>query len=161
MRKNPKKIIFVANAAFTIVNFRKELIQSFLEKNYEVIVACPTTCPLSNIEDVSSRLIKLGVSHYSIPLSRNGINPFSEIKLFLSLVKLFKKEQPFAVLNYTIKPVIYSSIAAKLACASKIYSTITGLGYLFTSKTIKSRIISSIVKFQYFLALKLNTLVFF
>lgn len=161
MKPVSKKIVFVANTAFTITNFRKELIKSFVEENYEVIVACPTFCSLSNIEDVSSSLRDLGARHYPLLLSRSGINPFSDIKLFISLLKLFKKEQPYAVLNYTIKPVIYSSIAAKISSSAKVYSTITGLGYLFTSKSLKNRIIAFIVKLQYFLALQFNTLVFF
>jgi glycosyltransferase involved in cell wall biosynthesis len=156
-----KKIIFVANAAFTITNFRNELIKSLKDKNYEVIVACPPFCPLSGNINASESLKKIGVVHYPIHLSRSGTNPISEIKLFISLANLFKTEQPDIVLNYTIKPTIYGSLAAKIFSNAKIYSTITGIGYLFTSRSFKSKLLGLIIKSQYYVALKTNNIVFF
>ncbi len=158
---NSKKIILVANAAFTITNFRKELIEKFVDMNYQVIVACPSSCTLSGENDVSLGIGLLGATHFAIPLSRSGINPFSEIKLLLSLIGLFRKEQPDVVLNYTIKPTIYGSIAASVCRKTKIFSTITGLGYLFTSRSIKSKLLNLVVRIQYYIALRRNTLVFF
>ncbi|MBV1911899.1 MAG: glycosyltransferase family 4 protein [Kangiellaceae bacterium] len=156
-----KKVVLVANAAFTITNFRSELIGEFISRGYKVVVACPESCLLSGQENVSDTIGELGAKHYAIPLSRSGINPFSEIKLFLSLQKLFKKEDPEIVLNYTIKPTVYGSIAAKSSCRAKVFSTITGLGYLFTSNSLKSKILGFVVKLQYFIAFKLNHTLFF
>ncbi len=156
-----KKCIFVANTAFTIINFRKELIQTLINNSYEVIVACPKSCSLMNEDNVVDAIESIGATHNSIPLSRNGINFLSEIILFISLILLFKKHKPAIVLNYTIKPTIYSSLAARLSCRAKIFSTITGIGYLFSNNTIKNRFLALIVKFEYFFALKCNSLVFF
>jgi len=156
-----KTVILVANAAFTVINFRKELITTLLSRNYQVIVACPRECSLLNSENVSHAFEEIGVTHYELPLSRNGINPFSELKLLLALIKLFRTYKPEVVLNYTIKPTIYSSLASLFYKNTKVYSTITGLGFLFTSKSFKARVIGSLVKVQYFFALKLNDLVFF
>jgi glycosyltransferase involved in cell wall biosynthesis len=157
------KVILVANAAFTILNFRKELIQTLLDKGYQVIVACPKECTLMHSNNVYESFEKIGAIHYEIPLSRSGTNPFSEIKLFLSLIKLYRAYKPEIVLNYTIKPTIYSSIASLFSKNTRVYSTITGLGFIFTnnSNTLKDKTISFIVKLQYFLALKFNDLVFF
>ncbi|MFT4781975.1 MAG: glycosyltransferase involved in cell wall biosynthesis [Pseudohongiellaceae bacterium] len=156
-----KKVVLVANTAFTILNFRKELIQSLIKENYEVIIACPMSCSLMNESNVGKEIETIGATHYSIPLSRIGTNPLSEIKLFLSLLRLYRKEQPGVILNYTIKPTIYSSLAAKLSCRAKVFSTITGIGYIFSNESLKSQLLALIVKSQYWLALKCNRLVFF
>ncbi|BBI68843.1 hypothetical protein PKHYL_30340 [Psychrobacter sp. KH172YL61] len=42
------------------------------------------------------------------------------------------KVKPDYVLGYTIKPVIYGSLAAKLARVPHIFALITGLGYAFS-----------------------------
>ncbi len=157
----PKTVILVANAAFTIINFRKELIAQFLQSGYQVIVVCPSACALLEEQDVSSHFERLGATHLSIPLTRSGINPFSEIKLFVSLLRIIRRIKPDVVLNYTIKPTIYGSIAAAFSPKTRIFSTITGLGYLFTSKSLKSKLLGLVVKMQYYFALKMNTLVFF
>jgi len=58
------------------------------------------------------------------------------------------------VFNYTIKPVIFGSIAARLAGVKNIYSMLTGLGYVFVAKGGKALIIKTISKFLYRIALK-------
>jgi len=55
-----------------------------------------------------------------------------------------KAEQADAVLGYTIKPVIYGSIAAKLADVKNRTAMVTGAGYLFASKSLKARLIKLI-----------------
>ena len=44
--------------------------------------------------------------------------------------QIFRRERPDIVFNYTIKPNIYSSIAAKW-CGSKVICMVAGLGYMF------------------------------
>ena len=53
----------------------------------------------------------------------------------MALYELFKKEKPDVVLWYTLKPVIYGSIAAKKAGVPHKDARITGLGYAFTAQT--------------------------
>ena len=77
------------------------------------------------------------------------------------MFNIFRSEKPSVVLNYTIKPIIYSSIAARLSGVKNILSTVTGLGYLFTDSSVKAKLIQSIVRFQYFVAFKCNKTLFF
>ena len=58
------------------------------------------------------------------------------------------------MLSYTIKPVIYASIAAKKANVSNINAMITGVGYLFTSSSIKANILKFFGKKLYKYGLK-------
>lgn len=86
-------------------------------------------------------------------MNKNGINPISDLKYFFSLHKLFRREKPDAILAYTIKPVIYGSIAAWGAKVKNINAMITGVGYLFISTTFKAKILKSITKKIYSIAL--------
>jgi glycosyltransferase involved in cell wall biosynthesis len=72
-----------------------------------------------------------------------------DIKYCINLYKLFRREKADIVLSYTVKPVIYASMAAKLAGVKNIYAFIAGTGYTFLSKDIKARIIGVLVKFLY------------
>ena len=78
-----------------------------------------------------------------------------------SLFFLFRSLKPDVILTYTIKPVIYGSIAAKLFGVSRIYAMIEGLGYAFIGDDLRSRFINIIVKILYYLSLKANQNVFF
>jgi glycosyltransferase involved in cell wall biosynthesis len=52
----------------------------------------------------------------------------------LNFYRVYKRWKPDIVHHFTIKPVIYGSIAAHFAKIPIIINTITGMGYLFTDK---------------------------
>ncbi|MFA0422770.1 glycosyltransferase family 4 protein, partial [Vibrio sp. 10N.222.54.A1] len=69
---------------------------------------------------------------------------------------------PDFVMGYTIKPVIYGSLAAWLAGVKNTFSLITGLGYAFTGEAKgKRKFIQKILQFLYKIALNTNAGVFF
>lgn len=155
------KVVFIANSGFTIVNFRSELIQSFRNLGFKVYVLCPENCSLIGKVDLLEKLSTLGVEFIPIELNRSGLNPYLELRCFLTILKILRILKPDLVLNYTIKPTIYGSIASKLASVHKVSSNITGIGYVFTSKSLKAILIAKLIKFQYKLALMFNYKVFF
>jgi glycosyltransferase involved in cell wall biosynthesis len=70
--------------------------------------------------------------------------------------------RPDAVLGYTIKPVIYGTIAARLARVPRRFALITGLGYAFTGEaTGKRKMIQQMARRLYALALGKAERVFF
>ncbi|MFW5613626.1 MAG: glycosyltransferase family 4 protein, partial [Campylobacter hyointestinalis] len=78
------------------------------------------------------------------------------LKTIFELYKLYKQLKPDIVLNFTIKPNIYSSLICrylKIPCISNI----TGLGTIF----IKQNFITKIAKFLYKIALNKNKSIFF
>jgi glycosyltransferase involved in cell wall biosynthesis len=149
----------VANAGFTLTNFRKEIILSLKDLGNEVTLLCPYDERLDSF--FKKELETLNVKHLEIPLERKGLNPLKDIRLSLVLYNIFKKESPDYVFNYTIKPVIYSSIAARLAGVKSINSFITGLGFVFTNEGWKAKFIKVIVCFLYKISLKGNKNIFF
>lgn len=153
--KKNLKVILVANTSFTITNFREELIAELANRGHRVIVICPTE------SGANRALSKMNAQVIPINLSRKGLNPIRDIKYLLNLYKIFKKERPDVVLNYTIKPVIYSGLAAKLASISSINTFMTGLGYLFVSSDIRTKLIRVLVTFLYRLSLKFSKNIFF
>ena len=57
---------------------------------------------------------------------------------FFALVRMMRKLKPDIVFCYAIKPVIYGSLAARVAGVPRVYSMITGLGFVFVEKERKS-----------------------
>lgn len=161
MGRSIKKCVFIANAAFTLLNFRRELIRKLIDSGFEVVAVCPRVCALSHSDDVRSLFNMIGVRHVPIDLNRQGLNPIHEGKYFFNLFFFLQKEKPDLVLNYTIKPIIYGSIAAKLAGIKRISSNVTGLGYLFSDTSFKAKFLRSFVKLQYKAAFQCNDMVFF
>lgn len=150
-----QKIAFIASYPQSLLNFRLALMQLLQRQGHTIIAIAP------HDDEVSKKLNSLGIEYITINMQRNGINPITDFILMTDLCKILRKEKPHAIFAYTIKPVIYGSIAAKLAGVPSIYSMITGTGYIFLNVNLKSRIIGLIARNLFKFALYFNRLVFF
>ncbi len=124
----PVRFLLIASFADSLLNFRGALIDSLGVAGFEVHVAAPG---VSSDPIVMKSLAARGVFAHDISLRRTGMNPFQDMAFLIELFALIRKVRPSAVLAYTVKPVIYGMIAAKLAGVSRRFSLITGLGYAF------------------------------
>lgn len=129
-----KKFILISPKNRSAYNFRGDLIKDIQAKGYDVVVTGP------NLEGVD-KIEALGAKFVEVPVDKNGTNPFADILYCLKLKKIFKEEKADAILGYTIKPVIYGSIAGWLAGVKNSTAMVTGAGYLFASKSMKAKLI--------------------
>jgi len=129
------KIVIIAGFAPSLVHFRGNLIQEMIKQGHEVIGMAPE-------EGFGPALQALGAEYQRIPLVRNGMNPLQDLRTLRFLVKKMREIKPDVVFSYTAKPVIYGSLAARMANVENIYSMITGLGYAFIGKTWKQRLVA-------------------
>lgn len=125
--------------------------------NGHEVIACAPQSP----QYVVDALKDMGVSYEDIFLERTGTNPVSDFKALLGLKRLFTRYRPDAVLSYTIKPVIYGSLAAKFSQVPRVFSMITGVGYVFDGSSLKRKLMRTAVQPVYRAALRSNARVFF
>lgn len=72
-------------------------------------------------------------------LNNHSMNPRKDFKTSCQLYKIFRSIRPDLVLNFTVKPNIYSTIICKILNIKTI-NNITGLGTLFTTKSVTSKV---------------------
>lgn len=118
------KIVVLASVTRSLLNFRGDMIRDWVSRGHAVIACGPESGFEREIQE-------LGASIIPVRLERTGLNPFKDLTYCFDLVKLFRKERPDIVFSYTIKPVIYGSLAASLCSVPEIFSMITGAGYAF------------------------------
>lgn len=133
-----KRILLVGNTAWSMYNFRGNLIKRLVQ-DYEVCVAAPYD------ELFSERITSLGAKFIPVDISAKGTNPLTDLKLTAKFVRLFKQEQLDFVFLYTIKPNIYGGIAARI-CKLPFIAITTGLGYTFVVDNLVSRIARKLYK---------------
>ena len=125
-----KKIFLVSRCAWTLFNFRAGLMRELVKNGNTVIGGGAAG------DGFEPKIEALGVKFNGLPVDKKGINPRADVKLFWTLYRWYRKEQPDIIHHFTIKPVIYGSIAARMAKIPKIVNTVTGLGYVFTDEKI-------------------------
>ena len=148
------KVMIVAGLDLSLILFRRELIESWLQIDCSVVAAAPN-------RKVEGALKEIGVRYHTLPLERTGLNPVKDLILLCSLIRLFRKESPDCLYLYTIKPVIYGSLAARVMPSCRVFSMITGLGYAFTRSEDEGKLLRKLLVFLYRIALKRNRKVFF
>lgn len=146
-------ILIIASYSNSLTKFRGALIETWLSEGHTIIAAAPGN-------DVKNALELRGIEYHEIPLERTSLNPFKDSLLLISLIHLLWRIKPEYLFLYTIKPVIYGSLAAFFLNKVAVYSMITGLGYVFINKD-KNMVFKRIVVYLYKLALKRNNKVLF
>jgi len=150
------RIIIIGALPSSLVNFREELIKLFIANNHQVI-AMASGASKTEVDSVE----RLGVKYIDYSVQRNGQNPVPDLKTLLSFIRVFKEEKPDVILAYTIKPVIWGGIAAKISPNTRFYGLVTGLGFAFQKSGLKRKLLSTIVTSLYRFALSKSTKVIF
>ncbi|WP_417315518.1 glycosyltransferase family 4 protein [Cycloclasticus pugetii] len=131
-----KTFLLIASFPDSLIKFRGALLRALVAKGLSVHVAAPD---ISSAASVREELVLMGIQVHEIGLQRTGTNPLADLRAVLEMQRLMRKIKPDYVLGYTIKPVIYGSIAAWLAAVPKRFALVTGLGYAFTGEASGKR----------------------
>jgi hypothetical protein len=93
------KAVLVHNTSLYLNLHYAELIESLLARGWRVSCVAPR-------DDATAALEALGAQCTDISLSRRGMNPFKELGGLRALYRVFRRERPDVVLNFSIKPAI-------------------------------------------------------
>ena len=122
------KFLMISSFLPSVLNFRGKLLEAIHQQGYEIHIVAPD---LTSFSAEHEKLLDLGYFIHEVSMQRTGTNPVADLKTLQSMYTLIKKIKPDYVLSYTIKPVIYGTLAAWLAKVPHRYALITGLGYAF------------------------------
>jgi glycosyltransferase involved in cell wall biosynthesis len=128
------KVILVANTDWYLYNFRRSLAHFLREQGFSVTLVSPAGKFVNQLEEDGFRWVEWS-------LGRQTIAPWRELPALLALVKIYRKEHPDLIHHHTIKPVLYGSLAARLARAPAVVNSVTGRGYVFLSKDSKASLL--------------------
>jgi len=124
--------LLIGGFAGSVVRFRGHLIQTLIARGFDVHVAAPGIMDAAAVREA---LRSMGAIPHAIGFIRGGTSPASDLRGFLGLVALIRRIRPTYVLGYTIKPVVYGMLAARLCGVPRRYALVTGLGQVFDPAT--------------------------
>ena len=141
-----QKVLLVSNTDWYLYNYRLSLARFLRNEGFDVVLASPSG-------RYASHLLNEGFRWHSVPITRRGTFPPREVVSLLGMIWLYARERPSVVHHFTIKPVLYGSLAAKISGVRGIVNSVTGLGYLFHSPSTSMRLARRIIRPFYRLAL--------
>ncbi|GKT37418.1 hypothetical protein ADUPG1_003356, partial [Aduncisulcus paluster] len=108
------KVAVIGGYGPSLINFRGPMLRAMKNAGHDVYGIAPTDSP-----DVPEKLAEMGIKFIEAPIKRKGMNAAKDLAALIALVKILKEIKPDVVISYTIKPIIYGSIAAKLTGTKK------------------------------------------
>ena len=124
------KIAITLNTSWNIYNFRMGLIRKLISEGHSVVAIAPR-------DAFSEKLEHEGCSFVSIAMDNTGSNPIKDLRLLERLKNIYQKHKPDIVLNFTVKPNIYGTLAAH-RLKIPVINNVSGLGTVFLSRGLAS-----------------------
>jgi glycosyltransferase involved in cell wall biosynthesis len=120
------KLIYFVTEDWVFCSHRLPLAVAAQKAGYDVAV-------ITNVNAHGEIIRREGIRLIPFSFSRRSINPLSELAVVARLSALYRKEKPDIVHHVAVKPVLYGSLAARLAHVPFTVNALTGMGYIFTS----------------------------
>lgn len=154
------KIAIVGSIVGSIIQFRLPLIKQLINEGHTIYIFA---IDFSNEDKMFFE--KIGAVTIDYKLSRSGLNILIDLKTIIELKNHFSQIKPDIVFSFFVKPVIYGTIAARLAKIKKRIGMLEGLGYAFTNQpdgiTFKTWLIKKTQILLYSISLPFTTSLIF
>ncbi|MDB5875976.1 MAG: group 1 glycosyl transferase [Ramlibacter sp.] len=134
----PRRLLYVANEDFAFLLNRLPMARAARQAGFEVHVA-------TRVNKGAEAIEAEGFILHRIPFQRGGLSPFAAIPTILALRRVEKQVKPQIVHHSGLQCCVYGSIAAVGRKFPRV-NAITGLGYIFTSTTWRTRLLKESMK---------------
>jgi glycosyltransferase involved in cell wall biosynthesis len=132
------KVAFFANSDWFMYQFNMPMALHLKSKGIDIVLLGPKGLYVKKINES-------GVPYIEVPLKRSGFSVFNETNLIIWLFKVIRREKIDIIHNFTLRCAISGSLAAILSGNRMRINEITGLGYLYTSRSTAKIIFRTVV----------------
>jgi glycosyltransferase involved in cell wall biosynthesis len=129
----PRRLLYVANEDFAFLLNRLPMARAARKAGFEVHVA-------TRVDKGATAIEAEGFTLHPIPFRRGGLSPFAAIPTILALRRIENEIKPQIVHHAGLQCCVYGAMAA-LGRRIPQVNAITGLGYIFTSVTWRTRLL--------------------
>lgn len=126
-RRGRPRLALISSQAYSVTNFRGPLIRDWIARGLHVFALAPDY-------DAASRraVAALGAEPVAFSLERAAMRPWRDARDVLALARILRRLRPDFAFSYFIKPVIYGTLAARLAGVPNRYAMVEGAGYVYS-----------------------------
>src|SRR5271170_8029264 len=133
-----RRLLYVVNEDWAFLLNRLPMARSAQKAGFEVHVA-------TRVNDGAKAIEAEGFTLHPIPMRRGGISPLSAIPTILALRQITGRIKPDVAHHSGLQCCVFGSIAA-FGRRFPYVSALTGMGYVFTSATWRTRLLRTILK---------------
>ncbi len=128
------RVLFLVTEDWYFCSHRLPIARALRQAGFDVAIACRVDRHGPMIEAEGFRLFPLA-------LSRRSLNPFHLIAAIGRIRRVLRDFRPDVIHNVALKPAVLGSLAARLERVPACINAIAGLGFVFSSASIKARLL--------------------
>lgn len=128
------KLLYLVTEDWYFCSHRLPIARAARDAGFQVLVA-------TRVDRHGDAIREEGFELLPLSLRRRELRPWRELGALTEIVRLYRRTRPDVVHHVAMKPVVYGSIAARLAGVPATVNALAGLGYVFTSPSARARML--------------------
>lgn len=132
------RLIFVVTEDWYFLSHRLPMAEAARDAGFEVLVATRVTGGASAIREQ-------GFTLHAVPFARGRLSPLATLRTVLALRKIYRTVRPDIIHHVSLQPTLLGLLAT-LGRRVQCINALTGLGYTFTSRSLKARLIRPLLR---------------
>ncbi len=139
-RKNSRpRILYLVTEDWYFCSHRLPGARAARDAGFEVVVA-------ARVQDHGDQITRECFRLIPLRWRRRSLHPWREFRALIDVTGVYRSERPDLVHHVALKPTVYGSVAARFAGAPAAVNTVAGLGYVFTSREWKARVLGRLLR---------------
>ena len=139
MSEPKPRVLFLVTEDWYFTGHWQGIARALKAAGCEVAIACHVTGD-------GEAITREGFHLFPIKMSRSSINPFHLAACVARIARVYRAFRPDIVHHVALKPVLLGGLAARIAGIRKTINAIAGLGYVFTSSSLRARLLRPAVR---------------
>jgi len=136
--RRPRLLFFIAADWFFCSHFLDRAVEA-REQGFDVFV-------LTKVRDHADRITGSGLELVPIEIGRGASNPAAELNALRSVVRSYRSVRPDIVHHIALKPIVFGTVAARLGGIRRIVNAPVGMGFVFSSGSLRARVLRPAVR---------------
>lgn len=136
------KILFLITEDWYFWSHRLSLARGARDAGFQVLV-------VTRVNQHGNLIEKEGFKLVPVSLVRRSRNPLRELRTISQLIRIYRRERPDLVHHVAIKPILYGSLAARIAKVPAVVNALAGLGYMFTGERSRIGFVKKFINIAY------------
>jgi glycosyltransferase involved in cell wall biosynthesis len=133
------KILYLVTEDWYFWSHRLPIARASRDRGFEVVVA-------TRVQSHGERIAAEGFRVVPLQWRRRSLHPWNEARALFELLGVYRRERADIVHHIALKPAVYGSLAARLTGSRAVVNTVAGMGYVFTSRELKARLLGPPLK---------------
>ncbi len=138
VKEEKKRVLFLVTEDWYFCSHRLALARAIQAAGYDVAVAC-------RIERHGDEITRTGLRLFPLAMSRRSLNPFHLIASVRRIAAVYREYRPDIVHHVALKPAVLGSLAARLAGVPHVVNAVAGLGFIYSSRSLKARLLRPVM----------------